>query len=74
MWQIVEKFMYFASYPSETKTTIRNDNRLDFPAVTICNLNKFRKGLFEIKYTLHYRIVVQDYIQKFYNDNLELTL
>ena len=42
LWQIVDKFILFSNYPTETKTTIRNENILDFPAVTICNLNKFR--------------------------------
>ncbi len=41
-YMIVNKFLYFYQYPTETKTTITNQNELDFPSVTICNLNKFR--------------------------------
>ncbi len=41
-WMIVEKFVHFFNYPVDTRTTIVNENHLEIPSVTFCNMNKFR--------------------------------
>ncbi len=41
-WMITENFLKFFSYPIETKVTLKNAPDLEFPAITLCNLNKFR--------------------------------
>ena len=42
MTLIINNILRFFDYPTETKTVIRTEGSLEFPAMTICNMNKFR--------------------------------
>ncbi|KAG2469868.1 ASIC2 protein, partial [Polypterus senegalus] len=45
LWQCIEVLRYFYNYPSHEKITLVSSSRLNFPAVTLCNLNSQDSGL-----------------------------
>ncbi|XP_019647387.1 PREDICTED: acid-sensing ion channel 5-like [Branchiostoma belcheri] len=42
VWQISERFVAYFSYNTVTSVKVEFKDELDFPAVTICNFNKFQ--------------------------------
>ena len=44
LWFSTQQFILFLSYPTSTRVTVRELRPLPFPAVTICNLNQFRRS------------------------------
>ena len=41
-WQVTVSFMKYYTYPVKTQILYKNAGQVEFPAVTICNLNPLR--------------------------------
>ncbi|XP_043925856.1 amiloride-sensitive sodium channel subunit gamma-like [Protopterus annectens] len=50
LWQCTELIAKFFRYPSQEKITLVNMAKLNFPAVTFCNLNRVRASILNSKY------------------------
>ena len=42
LWKVIEAFQKYYRYPVDTKINFYYSPSLDFPAVSICNMNPFR--------------------------------
>ncbi|KAK2542823.1 Asic5 [Columba livia] len=42
IWQICSRFMYYFSWPTTTTVVVQYVENVKFPAVTLCNLNRFQ--------------------------------
>ena len=42
IWQLIEAFQKYYRYPADTNIDTGTKTSLEFPAVTICNLNPMR--------------------------------
>lgn len=45
LYFVSQQFLMYLRYPTATKVTIQEENPIDFPAVTICNMNQFLKSV-----------------------------
>uniref|UniRef100_A0A8D0H961 Bile acid-sensitive ion channel n=1 Tax=Sphenodon punctatus TaxID=8508 RepID=A0A8D0H961_SPHPU len=41
-WQIYSRLIYYFSWPTTTSVVVRYVEKIDFPAVTFCNMNRFQ--------------------------------
>ncbi len=44
IWQLYEAFKKYYSYPTDTEITTGSKTRMEFPSLSICNLNPMRKS------------------------------
>ena len=49
MTLIINNILRFFDYPTETKTVIRTEGSLEFPAMTICNIDWLIDYLFTLR-------------------------
>ncbi|XP_038057118.1 acid-sensing ion channel 1B-like [Patiria miniata] len=71
VWQISDRFYMFLQYKANTEISVEYTRNMDFPAVTICNFNRYRQSALteSDKTFLPYIIWANDYDYDSFGDS-----